>query len=254
MNAMLSDRVQRSFSRSFDTYHDAAGQQARIAGQLVQDLRNSGAPQHFTSALELGCGTGHLTKGLRAEFGFDTLTVNDLSPAARLTAHEAGAAFLCGDATQIDWPGQPDLIASASMIQWLPDPAAFLRRAATALAPGGWLAMSGFGPQQYRELAEIGSSARAPGLRLPTDLTAAVEDDLDVVATGETVMQMRFASPRRVLEHLRKTGVNGRAQKTWTKTRLLQFSEGYTQRFGGTDGVSLTYHPIWIIARKRGQG
>lgn len=252
MNAMLSDRVQRSFSRSFGTYHDAAGQQARIADQLVQGLRDNGAPRQFALALELGCGTGHLTKGLRAEFGFDRLTINDLSPAARLTAHEAGAGFLCGDASQIDWPGQPDLIASASMIQWLPNPTALLRKAATALAPGGWLAVSGFGPQQYRELAEIGSSARAPGLCLPADLTAAAQDDLDIVTAGETVQQMRFASPRRVLEHLRKTGVNGRAQKTWTKSRLQQFTEDYTQRFGDTDGVTLTYHPIWIIARKRG--
>ncbi|WP_170401880.1 methyltransferase domain-containing protein [Ruegeria arenilitoris] len=252
MNAQLTDRVQRSFSRSFMTYHDSAGQQARIADRLAQDLRNGGAPQHFFSALEFGCGTGHLTQRLCEHFAFDTLTVNDLSPEADETAAIHGADFLCGDAETIAWPAQPHLIASASMIQWLPDPAAFLRRAAMALAPGGWLAVSGFGPQQYHELVQVGSAAKAPGLCGPDALTAAVEGTLDVVSAGEVERQMHFSSPRKVLEHLRRTGVNGRAQKTWTKSSLMAFTNEYIRQFGGESGVSLTYHPTWIIARKPG--
>ena len=164
MTVQLPDRVQRSFSRSFGTYHNSADQQARIADRLVQELRDCGAPREFNSALELGCGTGHLTQKLLSEFRFGALAINDLSPEARLTARTAGARFLSGDATRIKWPDQPGLIASASMIQWLRDPAAFLRKAAAALPPGGWLAVSGFGPEQYRELVQLGSSARAPGL------------------------------------------------------------------------------------------
>ncbi|MFA3920982.1 methyltransferase [Ruegeria hyattellae] len=247
----MADRVQRSFSRSFGTYHESAVQQAQVVDRLVQELCDNGAPQHFTSALELGAGTGHLTQRLCAEFSFGTLTVNDLSPETQLVADAARAMFLRGDAKQIEWPKQPDLIASASMIQWLPAPAAFLRRAAAALAAGGWLAVSGFGPEQYRELAQIGSSAKAPGLFRPDDLIAAVQGDLEIVATGETVQQIHFASPQMVLRHLRNTGVNGRAQKVWTKSCLLQFSREYTRRFDGEAGVPLTYHPIWIIARKR---
>ncbi|MES0825062.1 methyltransferase domain-containing protein [Ruegeria sp. SCP11] len=250
MNVQMTDRVQRSFSRSFRTYHDAACQQARIAERLAQDLHKSGAPRQFVSGLEFGCGTGLLTQRLCAQFAFDQLTINDLSPEAQETAYDFGADFLCGDAETIAWPARPDLIVSASMIQWLPDPAAFLRRAATALVPGGWLAVSGFGPGQYRELMHVGSAAKAPGLCRAEEMVAAVIDLLDVVSFGEDERQMRFSTPRKVLDHLRKTGVNGRAQKPWTKSNLLAFSKDYSQRFGDAHGVSLTYHPTWLIARK----
>ncbi|MCG7522174.1 methyltransferase domain-containing protein [Ruegeria sp. Ofav3-42] len=251
MNAQLAERVQRSFSRSFRSYHDSASQQSQIANHLVHEMRTGGAPQHFAFGLEFGCGTGHLTQRLCETFEFRSLMINDLSPEAEQTAYAVGADFLCGDAETLNWPGQPNLIASASMIQWLRDPAAFLRKAATALTPGGWLAVSGFGPEQYRELVKVGSTAKAPGLCRSEDLAAAVRDELEIISTGDTIREMHFASPRKVLEHLRRTGVNGRAQKGWTKTSLNQFTDQYVRYFGSETGVSLTYQPTWIVARKR---
>ncbi|WP_170429238.1 methyltransferase domain-containing protein [Ruegeria arenilitoris] len=250
MNAQITDRVQRSFSRSFRSYHDSASQQAEIADRLVEEMRLGGAPQQFAAALEFGCGTGHLTHRLRTEFDFENLTVNDLSPEAAETAEAVGAAFLCGDAETVEWPRRPDLIASASMIQWLHDSRTFLQRAAQALPPGGWLAVSGFGPEQYRELVRVGSNAKAPGLCGSDDLVAAIEDQLDIVSSGESLSSIHFPSPRKVLEHLRRTGVNGRAQKVWTKTSLAQFTDHYVRDFGTDAGVPLTYHPTWVVARK----
>ncbi|WP_170475936.1 methyltransferase domain-containing protein [Ruegeria arenilitoris] len=250
MTAQLVDRVRRSFSRSFSSYHETANQQAGIADRLIQDLHDSGAPQHFSSALELGCGTGHLTQLLRAEFELGALTLNDLAPEAQQTAEAFNAGFICGDAVEIEWPRHPDLIASSSMIQWLPDPVKLLHRAVSALAPGGWLAVSGFGDGQYRELVRIGSSSGAPGLCSARELAAAVQNDLEVVKIEESVQQARFPSARHVLDYLRKTGVNGRTQKNWTKSRLTQFIDDYTQTYKDQAGLPLTYHAVWIIARK----
>ena len=250
MNVQLAQRVQRSFSRSFGTYHETANQQARIAADLARRLRDHSAAGHFRSALEFGCGTGHLTQRLCEFFTFDTFTVNDLSPKANSTARAVDATFLPGDARVVEWPTQPDLIATASMIQWLPDPAAFLRKAASALAPGGWLAVSGFGPDQYHQLVQCGSTAKAPGLCSSREMIATIQDQLEIVTHGQARQELRFTSPRDVLEHLRRTGVNGRAQKGWTKSRLVRFTQDYTAQFGDETGVSLTYHPIWVIARK----
>lgn len=161
-----------------------------------------------------------------------------------------GASFLYGDAARIDWPEAPDLIASASMIQWLPDPAPLLSRAAKALGPGGYLALSGFGPRQYEELTALGSTAAAPGLCDVERLAERVRGPLEILAAGEEVRRMRFATPSDVLTHLRQTGVNGRAQKGWTKGTLRQFADDYRTRFETAEGVPLTYHPVWIVARK----
>ncbi|WP_341485691.1 methyltransferase domain-containing protein [Thioclava sp. GXIMD4215] len=250
MSALLSQRVQRSFSRSFHSYHEAACPQARIADLLVGALARAGAPARFGSVLELGCGTGHLTARLQRQFECPQMTLNDLSPAACQTARQYGATFLCGDALALDWPEVPSLIASASMIQWLPDPLALVRRAARALPEGGWLALSGFGPGHFRELSALGSQAQAPGLCPRHALAAAVAPDLDVLACGEDLSPLYFPSPREVLRHLRRTGVNGQARQSWTRARLARFEAAYRQQFGTAQGVSLTYQAVWIVARK----
>ncbi|WP_170773168.1 methyltransferase domain-containing protein [Ruegeria lacuscaerulensis] len=250
MNALITDRVQRSFSRSFGSYHDEAGQQAQIAADLVDALRIHGAPDKFTHGLELGCGTGHLTQRLKETFRFQSLTLNDLAPEAEKTATDADASFLCGDAQQIMWPNEVDLICSASMIQWFEDPAILMQRIANWLQPGGWMAVSGFGPRQFQELAQVGSNAGAPGLCQPDELSAAVRDELEVVATGHSIRTLRFDSPHEVLRHLRSTGVNGRARATWTRSDMRRFSDDYVARHGSDGTVPLTYHPIWIVARK----
>ncbi len=255
MNAMLADRVERSFSRSFQSYHAAASQQQRIAQNLVHSMSGLGAPDTFANAFEIGCGTGHLTHALSKRFGISKLTVNDLMDEARHTAGEVSASFVHGDARKVEWPLSPDLIASASVIQWMEDPMALLRRAALALAPGGWVAVSGFGPDQYRELVQLGSTARAPGLcsarMLATALEAALPGGFDIIKADENRNSLWFETPRHVLRHLRETGVNGKASAIWTRARLSQFSADYLAEFGTKNGVSLTYHPVWIVARKR---
>jgi len=251
MNIQTVNRVQRSFSRSFGTYHDAACQQAWVAERLAQALIQCGAPREFEHAFELGCGTGHLTRALHKGSQFQNLTLNDLMAEARATAQDHGAGFVEGDACAVMWPEGLDLVASASMIQWVPDPAVLVNRAADHLTPGGWLAISGYGPDQFRELAELGSASNAPGLIGLDALGAAVSGAFDIIEIGETRHSLRFPTPRAVLRHLRETGVNGRARETWTKSTLARFSAAYTDKFATVEGVPLTYHPIWVIARRR---
>ncbi len=250
MTVQLTDKVQRSFSRSFLTYHDAASQQAWVAENLVDELLRFGAQPRFKTGFELGCGTGHLSKLLRQHVSIDQLIINDIAPQARETARAVDAGFVAGDARHVVWPEQIDLLVSSSMIQWMEKPTDLLRKAADVLAPGGWLAISGFGPKQYHELRQIGSSAQAPGLCTANDLRAAVEDVLTVHAAAEAERPSYFSTPRDVLRHLRQTGVNGRAQRAWTKSTLARFEHEYRTGFGDERGVSLTYHPVWIIAQK----
>lgn len=250
MNAMPSDRIRRSFSRSFHSYHCAAGPQARIARQLVQRLVQLGAPDHFDALFEIGCGTGHLTDALYSTFSFRSTKLNDLMPEAQDTALRWGAGFLPGDIRTVRWPETPDLIASTSTIQWLDNPSAIIDRAIRQVAPGGWVAISSFGPAQYSELFALGSAARAPGLSMPEDLARGVGPEVEILDLWQDRNQLWFDTPLDVLRHLRQTGVNGRAAQVWTRADLTDFSARYRAEFSGPEGVSLTYHPVWIIARK----
>ena len=43
-------------------------------------------------------------------------------------------------------------------------------------------------------------------------------------------------------------------KRVWTRGRLQSFCEEYIRMYGKDDrSVSLTYHPIYVIARKRGR-
>lgn len=250
MNAMPADRIRRSFSRSFQSYHCAAGPQARIAGQLVQRLADLGAPRHFEKLFEIGCGTGHLTEALHQHFSFGKAVLNDLMPEAQDTANRWDADFVPGDIRETTWPEQPDLIASTSTIQWLENPGAVVRRALQQVTTGGWVAISGFGPDQYSELFKLGSTAQAPGLCLPENLVGVASGEVEILDLWQDRHQLWFDTPLDVLRHLRQTGVNGRAAHVWTRADLTDFSNRYRAAFSGTNGVCLTYHPVWIIARK----
>lgn len=255
MSAFAADRAKRSFSRSFQSYHARASEQARIAEDLARRLSERGAPTTFGRAFEIGCGTGHLTQALMRRFTIFSLTVNDLVPDARHVAKSVGARFLPGDARDVVWPERPDLIASASTIQWMDDPEALVRKAAQVLAPGGWLAVSGFGADQFRELRYPGSTAQAPGLCRPEALAAAIrsagDGAFDILDTGQERRRLWFESPMHVLRHLRQTGVNAAASRVWTRAALERFGERYIQAFGDSGQVPLSYHPVLVVARKR---
>lgn len=251
--ASTAAKVGRSFARNFHSYHANATIQAVIAEGLARRLQHHGAPARFSRGFEFGCGTGHLTCALRGRFQIDQLILNDLVPGAAGVARAHHADFLPGDIRRLPWPEAPDLITSASTLQWMADPAALVARAGAHLTPGGWLALSGFGPRQYSELATLGSGAQAPGL-FPADRLAAAlgTDQFQIHEARGRVHRLWFTTPQEVLRHLRATGVNGAARAVWTRARLHDFCAAYRDQFERDGQVPLTYHPVWLIARKKG--
>jgi malonyl-CoA O-methyltransferase len=251
MSAPSPSAIAQSFSRGFSSYHGAATPQSAIACELVERLVAARGRAPADHVFEFGCGTGFLTDCLAENVPSARLTLNDLTDAAALTAARHGATFLRGDVRTIDWPGVPDLIVSASTIQWLADPATLLRRAVRALAPGGWLAVSGFGPAQFTELQTLGYALPVPGLACAKTLASWLGDlGLDPLISTEALWPMEFSSPHDVLRHLRRTGVNAGRSRPWTKRDLAAFSSDYQNQFSTPRGVTLSYHPVWLIARK----
>ena len=72
---------------------------------------------------------------------------------------------------------------------------------------------------------------------------------------SEETATLHFPTPTDVLRHLKLTGVTGTEKRIWTRTHLQAFAENYIRLFGQADGqVTLTYHPIYIIAQKADDG
>ena len=239
------------FARAVATYESEATVQRRVAEQLVEKLGRVCrllAPR----MLEMGCGTGLLTRRLMARFAPSELVVNDLCPEMGICfANVPRTRFLPGDAREVALPGVFDVVASASAVQWLGDLDAFARRCAEALAPSGFLALSGFGPETLKETASL----TGKGLRYPTfaEFTATLSQHFEPLDTARALEVLHFPDAKAVLRHLKATGVTATgAGDRWTRGKLEAFKEAYARDFADeAGGVTLTYEPFLFVGRKR---
>ena len=258
ISARLPDqsRIRHSFRRGLGSYHHAASVQARIAARLAQLLAEGGAPQRFDTALEFGCGTGHLTARLGQRFRLGQLLLNDLVPEAEMALSAVSsqdrpqARFAAGAIETLALPPQLELIASASTVQWIADLPTLLVRLRDHLAPGGWLLLSGFGRRHFHELAALGSAAAAPRYLDAPDWPAVLPQGLELLALEQQPQVLHFDGAMPLLKHLRQTGVNGHAQQGWSRRQLRNFEERYRARFGADGQLPLTYDPVLLLARK----
>lgn len=247
--------IRSRFARAAATYSDEAVVQARIARRMTDIMLRTDFPRSGAQVLEFGCGSGGFTALWTPAFRPAQLWLNDLCPEVRPTALQSVAPgvpvrFLEGDIEQLPLPEALDAVVSCSALQWLEHPEAFLHRCAASLRPGGYLAFSTFGPQNVHEVTQL-TGATLP-YRSASAWAALLETDFEVVHQSEELHRLTFPDPVSVLHHLKATGVTGIRKERWNKTTLRTFAESYRNRFAPTpDGVQLTYHPVYLVARKK---
>ena len=146
-----------------------------------------------------------------------------------------------------DLPGTFNLIISSSTFHWLHNLDHLLAQLAVALEPGGTLAFSLYGPDNLREIDEL-TGIGLKYLSLP-EIETIVRRHFKLLHSSSQQEILYFTSPQEVLHHLRQTGVNAINRSPWSRTQLQHFSAEYRQRFSTDSGVSLTYQPLYFIAR-----
>lgn len=249
---MIHDKelLRRRFSRHLEGYNTLASVQRNIARRLSLEILLH-APRDLRRGVEIGAGTGFLTRHLVSYYPIAHFIANDLVGESR-DYMPPKVEFIEGDGEHINIPHGVDLIASASTVQWFDDLQGFMARAAEALRDGGVLALSTFGPDNFGEITAT------TGHRLdykPIDqITEWVKDlNMELIHSEEWIHTEHYRSPRDVLHHLRATGVNALEHTPWTPARLRRFEADYTNHCAEMEvesGVSLTFHPMMIIARK----
>lgn len=147
-------QVADAFAAAAGTYDSAARAQAEAADRMVELVAGLSLPDRST-VLEVGCGTGLLTRRLLPRVGGDWL-VTDLSPAmveaARATMGKDAAQFRVMDGENPDTPiGLFDLIVSNLAAQWFCDLGRAVNRLRACLAPGGTLVLSTLGAGSFAQ-------------------------------------------------------------------------------------------------------
>ncbi|WP_066514541.1 methyltransferase domain-containing protein [Sphingobium cloacae] len=148
MNMGRKQRISDAFGAAAARYDDHAGPQ-RLAAALVADLAQRQKPHGVERILEIGCGTGFLTRDIQARWPGAELVATDLSPEMLARASAGGlvaGTFLAMDGELPAFEGEWfDLILSSLAFQWFDDLPGALRRLADLLRPGGSLIFSTMG-------------------------------------------------------------------------------------------------------------
>jgi malonyl-CoA O-methyltransferase len=253
INAMIDkERVRQSFQRAANSYDSQAMIQHRVADHLLGQL-NCHDRKKIHRILEIGCCTGLLTRKLTECCSeIQELVLNDLVESFAVQAgNQTGIpaiSFLAGDIETMPLSGPFDLIISSSTFHWLHDLEGLLKKLADNLAPGATLAFSMYGPDNLREIRQL-TGIGLDYLSLK-EVQAMVSRHLTLDYSDQQLEILHFTSPLEVLTHLRRTGVNAVSIKAWTHRRLQRFNREYNGKFSDSQGVRLTYHPLYLIAHR----
>ncbi len=247
--------IRQRFAAGFEQYDTLALVQQQICDELADALVHR-VGRDLVRAMEVGVGTGFLTRRLVGYFPRAIWTFNDLVPASQEYVERytgcVEAHYLWGDAETVEFPSGLDLLASASTVQWFDDLPRFFEKSFAALRSGGFLALSTFGPENFVEIKSLtgeGLSYYSP----EAFYELAERSGFTLLWQRDYCRTLWFSSPVEVLRHIRATGVNATGRWSWTHGRLLDFSERYNDRFsdaGRAGEVPLTYHPVLLIVRK----
>jgi len=130
----------RTLFDSVAELYDAARQ--GYPSEIVDAVLANAAVGRGGAVLEIGCGTGQLTRQLAGRAL--RLTAIDIGPAmvgvARRNVADSTARFHVCSFEEFAGCGPFDLIVSATAFHWV-DPGVGLAKAARLLRPGGWLAL-----------------------------------------------------------------------------------------------------------------
>lgn len=229
--------VAEAFSRSADTYDSNAPAQYRVAQSLADMIE-----QKLTIAgrvVEIGPGSGFLSRRITENSGIDELTLIDVSP----IGESLPGGHIVGDAeiviTQMA-DASVDAIVSSSAVQWFNSPRHFIRQAHRVLTPGGVLAISVYGSATFSEIEGLSSPSRVFTI---DELKRLAEPMFDIVELSEMSITQSFTSPLELLRHFRLTGVapaNPGAGAVSLAKQLVS-----------NNVTTLTYNPIFLLITKK---
>jgi malonyl-CoA O-methyltransferase len=250
-------RLRASFERASASYESAAALQERVAAELLERL----AAFRFTPrvVLDLGAGTGRVTRELKRRYPRALVVALDIAPGMLREArrHERPwrrFARVCSDALRLPLrDASVDLVFSSLMLQWCEPLAQACAEARRVLRPEGFFTFSTFGPDTLHELRD--AWAQADGYTHVNRFTDVhdVGDALVHAGLTEPVLDvdrvvLNYPDARALMRDLKAIGAHnvtaGRPRALTGRARLERVEAAYEAR-RRSGSLPATYEVIY---------
>lgn len=251
-------KVRHNFDRSSTTYDEAAVLQREIADRLLQRLEYiQKSPEMI---LDLGSGTGYVTKYLLDNYKQATLTAIDLSPKMCDVTKQQGGWFrkpqvVCANAQELPFADNAfDCVISSLMLQWCDDLEQTFTGINRVLKSEGLFSFSTFGPDTLKELNLAWQAVDDHAHTHPFIDMHDVADTLLTAGFEQPVVDMEmitltYSSVHLLLKDLKMIGANNalthRAKGLTGRQTIRKLEEAY-EKFRTDDGLyPLSYEVIY---------
>lgn len=269
MNAICSVDV-RQVRRHFDTHADEYDRYAVVQKNVVERLMQliESCPADGTRVLEVGSGTGWLSRRLPGHFPGRIVVISDLAHAMTCCAARRTSGVYAADADAQSLPFGPEsfgMILSSSVYQWINDlPGAFSENLRVT-TPGGWFGFALFGEHTLFELREshrgalerTGKGCASHAQEFYTEfevdsaLAAAGFETVLLQSENEVEWHPDVPSLLRCLKRIGAQNANSaRSGGLSSRKVMAEMARLYTQAYGGEQGIPATYQVIYGLARK----
>ena len=226
-------RVRQAFDRAATDYDRVAVLQREVGNRLLERLDYMRLqPQ---TIVDIGAGTGHLSKALAQRYKQARVLALDLAPnmlrAARRNAGTVARlqrrqSFVCADTERLPLADQStDMIFSNLTLQWCSALEMVFTEFRRIIRPGGMVLFSSFGPDTLKELRDSWATA---------DDAIHVSAFIDMHDIGDVLMRSGFADP--VMDAERFTLTYPDVQMIMKELKLLGAHNAATGRNRGLTG------------------
>ncbi len=249
--------VRASFDRASASYESAAGLQVRVAAELLERLAVFAFEPRVV--LDLGAGTGRVTRELKRRYRRALVIALDLAPGMLREARRHQQLWrrferVCGDALRLPLAdASVDVVFSSLMLQWCEPLDTALAECRRVLKPEGFFAFSTFGPDTLHELR--GAWASADGYNHVNHFVDVHEVGDALVRAGlmEPVLdvdrvEVGYPDALSLMRDLKAIGAHnvtaGRPRALVGRARLKRMQDAY-EAFRRDDRLPATYEVIY---------
>lgn len=236
------EEIKNNFSRSAVNYEAHALLQKSLADELFASI----CELQPRKILDIGCGTGYLTRKLAHHFEDAEVVGIDIAPGmidvAKKGENSTNLVFVLGDGEKLSFGNKVfDLLVSNASLQWM-DFSQVLKEVKRVLSPGGKFLFNTFGPATLKELKELG--LRVNAFLSKEELASLTEKEFTASHISSKMVELKFSQVGELVQHLKEIGAQTVDREKQENINIMKTLRQYYKKFNQQKEVLASYEVL----------